>query len=413
LPILDLPSVAAAFELRAQSLDERVDVVRMNVCEARRPDQLLGAEAQQSFAVRRDVVNGAVDADHGHDVGLVLQQTAEPGVASIERLLNLDLRRDVGHRGEYVGLTRSLVDEHRVELHPHSCAVSPLQLDRLGPSLRRSIGLDPDDALRYGLLHLFGAHELGGIRAYQLVGVDADDLRVGRVAREQLAVETDGRDGSRSTPELGVEAALYGRTIGSGGHRPLSVPMGRHLTDLLPNLRVGPIWGRDRRGGRDVRVSRESGMETGPDRLQAGYMTNTDANKKIVTEFIDGLFSRGDLGSVDAYLSDHFVDHDPPFGTSGDREGMRAAGALIRAGFPDWHSELHLLIAEGDAVAEHFTAEGTHQGEIMGVAPTGRKMILKGINIFRIRDGRIIERWGRLDEFGLLQQLGVIPTVDA
>ena len=147
--------------------------------------------------------------------------------------------------------------------------------------------------------------------------------------------------------------------------------------------------------------------------LHAGAMTNTDANKKIVIEFIDGLFTRGDLGAVDAYLSDEFVDHDPPFGTSGDRAGMRAAGAMVRAGFPDWHSDLHLLIAEGDLVAEHFTASGTHGGELMGVAPTGREMHLKGINIFRISDGRIVERWGRLDDFGLLQQLGVIPTVHA
>lgn len=142
-------------------------------------------------------------------------------------------------------------------------------------------------------------------------------------------------------------------------------------------------------------------------------MTNTDANKKIVTEFIDGLFSRGDLGAADAYLSSDFVDHDPPFGTSGDRDGMRSAGATVRAAFPDWHSELHLLIAEEDLVAEHFTASGTHRGEMMGVPPSGREVSLKGINIFRIRDGRICERWGRLDDLGLLQQLGVVPELGA
>ena len=140
-------------------------------------------------------------------------------------------------------------------------------------------------------------------------------------------------------------------------------------------------------------------------------MTNTDANKKVVTEFIDGLFSRGDLGAVDAYLSDDFVNHDPPFGAGTDREGMRSAGAAFRAAFPDWHSDMHVLIAEGDLVAEHFTARGTHRGELMGVAPTGREMTLRGINIFRVRDGRITERWGRLDDLGLLQQLGVVPPL--
>ncbi|HWC10144.1 MAG TPA: ester cyclase [Acidimicrobiales bacterium] len=142
-------------------------------------------------------------------------------------------------------------------------------------------------------------------------------------------------------------------------------------------------------------------------------MTSIDANKKVVSEFIDGLFSCGDLATVDAYLSEDFVNHDPPFGVSADREGMRAAGARFRAAFPDWRSEVHLLIAERDLVAEHFTARGTHRAEVMGVAPTGREVVLPGINIFRVKDGRITERWGRLDDLGFLQQLGVVPRMDA
>jgi predicted ester cyclase len=103
------------------------------------------------------------------------------------------------------------------------------------------------------------------------------------------------------------------------------------------------------------------------------------------------------------------VNHDPPFGASADREGMRAAGSVFRSAFPDWHSELHLLIAEGDLVAEVFTASGTHRGDVMGVAPTGQEISLRGINVFRIHDGRISERWGRLDDLGFLQQLGLAP----
>jgi len=91
---------------------------------------------------------------------------------------------------------------------------------------------------------------------------------------------------------------------------------------------------------------------------------------------------------------------------------MRSAGASFRAAFPDWRSELHLLIAEADLVAEHFTARGTHRGEVMGAAPTGREVSLKGINIFRLRDGRICERWGCLDDLGFLRQLGVLPSSD-
>jgi predicted ester cyclase len=89
---------------------------------------------------------------------------------------------------------------------------------------------------------------------------------------------------------------------------------------------------------------------------------------------------------------------------------MRTAGAMMRAAFPDWHSELHALVAEGDIVVERFTAGGTHEGEVMGVAPTGKTVSLPGINIFRLRDGRIVERWGRLDDLGFLRQLGVVPA---
>jgi predicted ester cyclase len=141
--------------------------------------------------------------------------------------------------------------------------------------------------------------------------------------------------------------------------------------------------------------------------------TSTEQNKGIVRDFIDGLFSNGDPGAVDTYLAEDFVNHDPPFGVSADREGMRVAGAMMRAGFPDWHSELHELIAEGDLVVERFTATGHQRGEVMGAAPTGRAVALAGINIFRIRDGKVVERWGRLDDLGFLQQLGLAPGVPA
>jgi steroid delta-isomerase-like uncharacterized protein len=121
--------------------------------------------------------------------------------------------------------------------------------------------------------------------------------------------------------------------------------------------------------------------------------------------------SHGDLGAIDDYLSEEFVMHDPPFGSSPDRDGMRSTAADVRAEVPDWRSELHLLVAEDDLVAEVFTASGTHHGEIMGVAPTGRRMSLRGINVFRLRDGRITEWWSRLDELGFLQQLGVMPSI--
>jgi steroid delta-isomerase-like uncharacterized protein len=139
-------------------------------------------------------------------------------------------------------------------------------------------------------------------------------------------------------------------------------------------------------------------------------MTTTESNKAIVRDFIEALFTKGDLGAVDDYLAEDFVNNDPPFGAAADRDGMRTAGAMFRAGFPDWRSDLDFLVGEGDLVVEVFTASGTHRGDVMGVAPTGNTVQLAGINVFRIADGKIVERWGRLDDLGLLRQLGIVTA---
>ncbi len=142
-------------------------------------------------------------------------------------------------------------------------------------------------------------------------------------------------------------------------------------------------------------------------------MSDPTATKALVTEFIDALFTRGDPDAVDRCLAPGFVNHDPLPGFTPDREGLRQTAQVFREAFPDWHSRLEALIAEGDLVAERFTARGTHQGEIMGVAPTGREVVLAGINIFRGQDGKLIERWGRTDDLGLLQQLGIVPAMSS
>ena len=137
-------------------------------------------------------------------------------------------------------------------------------------------------------------------------------------------------------------------------------------------------------------------------------MTST-SNKQIVDDFITALFTNGDLTAVDRYLDPTFVDHDPPLPNSPDgAEGARQAAKLFRQAFPDWRSDDLHMIAEGDLVAEHFVAHGTHRGSVTSESPTGQHVVLRGINIFRIADGKIVERWGRLDDLGLLRQLGLV-----
>jgi len=137
----------------------------------------------------------------------------------------------------------------------------------------------------------------------------------------------------------------------------------------------------------------------------------TTTNKQLVEDFISALFTDGDLTAVDRYLDPDFVNHDPPLPGSPDgAAGMRQAAEVFRKAFPDWRSDLQHIIAEDDLVAEHFVAHGTHRGSVMGETPTGQEVALRGVNIFRITGGKITERWGRLDDLGLLQQLGLAPA---
>jgi steroid delta-isomerase-like uncharacterized protein len=142
-------------------------------------------------------------------------------------------------------------------------------------------------------------------------------------------------------------------------------------------------------------------------------MSDPTTNKALVTEFIDALFTRGELDAVDRYLAPEFVNHDPFPGCAPDREGLRQTAQVYRQAFPDWHAGQEAHIAEGDLVAERFTARGTHQGEILAVPPTGRQVVLAGINIFRIQDSKLVERWGRTDDLGFQQQLAIVPAMSS
>jgi steroid delta-isomerase-like uncharacterized protein len=142
--------------------------------------------------------------------------------------------------------------------------------------------------------------------------------------------------------------------------------------------------------------------------LQDQVMTSIAENKTIVRQYVDLLFSKGDADGAKQYISEDFVNHDPPFGATPDRDGMVRTSAMIRAAFPNWHAEPFLLVGEDDMVVELFTASGNHTGDpVMGVEPSGREVTLQGINVFRLHNGLIVERWGRLDDLGFRAQLGV------
>src|SRR5262245_47947505 len=89
-------------------------------------------------------------------------------------------------------------------------------------------------------------------------------------------------------------------------------------------------------------------------RSETAVMDAISKNKNTISSFIEALFTKGDLTAVDEFLAEDFVNHDPPTGMPADREGMRTAAAVFRTAFPDWHSDLGILVGEGDLVVEHF-----------------------------------------------------------
>jgi steroid delta-isomerase-like uncharacterized protein len=91
-------------------------------------------------------------------------------------------------------------------------------------------------------------------------------------------------------------------------------------------------------------------------------------------------------------------------------EDLKQFFVMLRSGFPDFQGIIEdLFAAEGDKVVLRFTFRGTHQGEFMGIAPTGKQVIMPGIDIFRIADGKLVELWNQEDMLGMMQQLGAIP----
>jgi predicted ester cyclase len=84
--------------------------------------------------------------------------------------------------------------------------------------------------------------------------------------------------------------------------------------------------------------------------------------------------------------------------------------AEFRSAFPDWHEEIVELVAEGEMVAGRFKCAGTHQGEFLGEAPTGKRMEVEEVFFFRAEDGKFVDFWALEDSMGRMRQLGLISS---
>jgi steroid delta-isomerase-like uncharacterized protein len=134
-------------------------------------------------------------------------------------------------------------------------------------------------------------------------------------------------------------------------------------------------------------------------------------SKTLTRRIFEEMQSQGNLAIADDIFASDFVNH-TPFGDMVGPEGAKQFVTKLRTGFPDLQVTIEEQIAEGDKVATHWTARGTHQNEFQGIPATGKQMEIRGIVISQIADGKIVEQWGNPDVLALMQQLGVVPALE-
>ncbi|WP_049564295.1 ester cyclase [Nonomuraea sp. SBT364] len=145
----------------------------------------------------------------------------------------------------------------------------------------------------------------------------------------------------------------------------------------------------------------------------AAERTVAERNKETIRRFHDAV-SSGDPEIISTTI-DEIVDPDVlirtplPVSTTGVETLKEVLVALHRA-FPDLHVEIEDMIAEGDKVVTRNTCTGTHRGEYMGLAPTGKPVTYQEILVARFADGRIAETWAVVDVLSQMRQLGAFPA---
>jgi steroid delta-isomerase-like uncharacterized protein len=134
-----------------------------------------------------------------------------------------------------------------------------------------------------------------------------------------------------------------------------------------------------------------------------------EENKRIVRRIYDELWNERKLEVADELISEGGVNYDTglaagPFGPEEMKETVR----IVTAAFPDNRHEVEAVIAEGDTVVARCTLTGTHEGPFMGIPPTGRRIEINEIHIYRLEGGKAVEHRVGRDDLGAMRQLGVI-----
>lgn len=266
------------------------------------------------------------------------------------------------------------------------CLLDSQQLDLLGPLAT------PDYALHFpGIpepLNLVGANQLIG--SFQAA---FPDLRHNIV---QIA-EPDGRvevqinaTGTQMGDFQGVPAS--GRSIQTPTHHTFRLENGRiaehwiqvDLADIMRQISGGPV-------------------------VAGNGRASLEANKATVRRIYDEMINQENKAVIDETFAEDAVIHDEFTGVSVGRESFRQLIGVFDSAFPHHRVVVEAVIAEGDYVSVLHTHHATHSGPFMHLAPTGKSIVVNGLELYRLVDGHIVEFWRKDDDVSLLMQLGAMP----
>lgn len=132
-----------------------------------------------------------------------------------------------------------------------------------------------------------------------------------------------------------------------------------------------------------------------------------EKNKEFIIAYTEDFWNKANISAFEKYYAAEFIEHSA--NVDQNFEETKGICQVYFTAFPDLNITTDLLVAEGDKVTKVWTATCTHKGDLMGIPATGKRIVVKGIEVFRIADGKIVEIWASMDNLGMMQQLGVIP----
>jgi ketosteroid isomerase-like protein len=132
-------------------------------------------------------------------------------------------------------------------------------------------------------------------------------------------------------------------------------------------------------------------------------------NEALVRRFFEEFCNGRRTEVADEIVAGDYVSHGPQAPPAEGPEGVKARVSVYQDSL-DGHWDVQEVFSAGDRVVARWSGSGTHEGELMGVAPTGRPIDVDAISVFRIADGKIAEEWTVWDALGLLQQVDAVPA---